>query len=544
MLLLQLFEKMSLIALAAFIFSQTRMFNNLIKDKVELRDKFIMILFFSAVAIIGTYMGIDVGPHAYANTRPIAVITAGYIGGPVVGLIVGAVAGLHRYSLGGFTAFSCGVASIFEALAGVAVRKYSKGNKFNILGAFSAGLIGEIFQIIIILIFARPLQNAIELEKVIALPMIFVNTIGVMVFVKIIENVREDYNRRTMVVAHEILTIAKKTLEHMKKGFNKSTAENVAEIIFNYSNIRGVFLGDEKGFLAYKGRTLDEEALKREVEKYYNCPVGNMFTVINGKRECVFLCTPIITSDDQFKGVLGLKFNSKRELDDSSIELSKELSNLLASQIELYNLNNLAQEAYAAEVKALRSQIHPHFLFNALNTIASFCRTNPTKARELIIDLSNFFRTTLKREEDFVPLKDEIALIESYMSIEKARFGERVSLQLEINKNLHELKVPVFVLQPLVENCIKHGLSPKVEGGSIFVRTYDELSKVKFMVEDTGCGIAEEKCRDILQKGNGIGLKNINERLKLIYGNEYGLTIKSKLNQGTIVEFCIPKEEV
>ncbi len=164
------------------------------------------------------------------------------------------------------------------------------------------------------------------------------------------------------------------------------------------------------------------------------------------------------------------------------------------------------------------------------------------RARELIIDLSNYFRQTLKREEDFVLLKDELDFIQSYLSIEKARFGDRIKITIDIPENLMNIKMPVFMLQPIIENAIKHGILLRASGGSVFVKADYYKEEVLFSIEDTGVGMNEEKLNQVINKWPGIGLKNVNDRLKLLYGEDHGLKIITALDKGTKVKFLIPKE--
>lgn len=406
MLLIKLLEQMSTIAVAAFILSQSGIFKNIMKDNLNKLNKITIIVFFSIVSIVGTYTGIGMAPYALANTRPIGVIVSGYIGGPLVGIIVGAIAGVHRYSLGGFTALSCGIASLIEGLIGGLIRKYSKQGTYNMTSAAIAGIVSEFTQMCIILLISKPYKDALLLVKEIALPMIIVNSLGVVVFTLIIKTAIEEHNRIVAIEAQKVLS----------------------------------------------------EAL------------------------------------------------------------------------------------YKAELKALRSQIRPHFLFNALNTITSFCRTNPLKARELILNLSNYFRTTLKRENDFVTLEQELELIESYLYIEKARFGERLQLYIDIPEELNSIIIPIFVLQPIVENSVKHGIAPNVNGGNIFITVKTLNTEYMFSVKDTGNGMDKKRYEEVITKWPGIGLSTVNERLKLLYGEKYQLNIKSTLGIGTEITFKIPIE--
>jgi LytS/YehU family sensor histidine kinase len=215
---------------------------------------------------------------------------------------------------------------------------------------------------------------------------------------------------------------------------------------------------------------------------------------------------------------------------------------IISKSLELHNLNKLGQEVILAELRALRAQIHPHFLFNALSTISYFCRANPSKARELIIDLSNYFRKTLKQGEDMVPLNEELDLIISYMNIEKARFGDKIKLFIDIPNDLYQVKVPNFIIQPLVENSIKHGLSCTPDGGTVSIIAKPNKKYIIFTISDTGIGMENGLCENTLNENTGIGLKNVNNRLKYMYGKESSLMIRSKKDIGTEISFRIPKE--
>ncbi|WP_446897746.1 LytS/YhcK type 5TM receptor domain-containing protein [Clostridium sp. LBM24168] len=561
MIYIQLLESMSLIALAAYMYNQTRIFKNLvIRGELEITDKFLLIVFFSVLGIIGNYTGINVQTHvisnikhniglndAIANVRPIAAIVSGYIGGPMVGISVGIVSGLHRYFLGGFTAFACAIATISEGMVGAAVRKYSKSADFSVQHIFIGTIAAEIIQMCIILIFSKPFDESFKLVHIIALPMILINSFGAAIFVNIIKNAKESYNRVGAMHAQKALNIAQKTVNYMRQGLNLETAQNVSQIIYEMSNIEGAFIGDKNNLLAYSGIQLNKIKLCSRLKEYYLNPHYEIIEISDNDKKLFFICMPFNIRNSGFEGVLGLGVRSKKHLNPYFKQFVEELSDLLSNQIELYKLNKLAQEASTAKFRALRAQIEPHFLFNALNTIASLCRTNPLKARELIVDLSNYFRQTLKKQEDFVTLGEEIEFIRSYLSIEEARFGDRLKLIIDIPDFLINSRIPVFVLQPIVENAIKHGILPKAEGGSIFLKAVpykEKNSNILFSVEDNGIGMDSAKLNYVTSNWPGIGLRNVNERLKLLYGEDYGIDIKTSLNNGTKISFVIPMEEV
>jgi len=534
---------MALVALAAYIYSQTSLFRNLIKDELTLRDKIGMVLFFSALSIMGTYTGVGVEPFALANTRPIGAFVAGYVGGPVMGIIVGSIAGGHRYLFGGFTALACAISTIVEGLMGSVARKYSKDRGLSVWKGMLFAAIAEVLQMLIVMTVARPLEASTELVRLIGLPMILINSLGVAVFILIIKNAKENYARIGAVQSQKVLDIAGRTISYLRNGLDRNTAGHVAEIICEIGDVEAAFVADSKKLLAYNGDVINEEILNRNLSEYYKEPVFGTMSFMNGKKKLIFYCVPIYGIDSNFEGVIGHQLKSEKVMREGYFaNYAKELSELLSIQMEIHKLNMLAHEAYVAEYRALRAQIEPHFLFNALNTIASFCRTNPVRARELIIDLSNYFRQTLNRRDDFVTIKSEINFLNSYLSIEKARFGNRLVINIDIPDQLENAKMPAFVLQPLVENSIKHGILPRAEGGTVTISAEALGDTIGFSVEDDGVGMNRDKVEQITTFWPGIGMDNVNERLKIIYPEYNGLQISSQRGEGTKVSFKINRE--
>ncbi|AUN19206.1 histidine kinase [Clostridium botulinum] len=542
MIYIQLLESMSLIGIAAYLYSQTKTFNKFIKNKSDYKYKLIIITFFSVLSILGTYTGVNIEPYALANARPIGAIVAGYIGGPLVGIMVGIIGGTHRYFLGGFTALSCAISTILEGIVGGIANVITKDEGLDVSTGVTAAIIAEVLQMIIILLIAKPYEAALELERVIALPMIITNSIGVGIFINIINNTQEHYKKIGAIQSQKALNIAKKTSIYLRSGFNQEILDKVCSIIYESINLKSIFIAENGGIFSYNGEELNKEKLKYRVKEYFDFKDYKLIKFEDNNKQKLFYCIPIYTDKHKFKFVIGIQVKSYKSIDKYFSDFAKELSALLATQIELYELDQLAQEVSKAELKMLRNQIHPHFLFNTLNTIASFCRTDPIKARELILNLSNYFRQTLKRQDEKIILKDEIEFLESYLAIEKARFGERLNIDINIPEELLDAKVPVFVLQPIIENSMKHGILIKPQGGEVIITAIDEKDKIKFVIKDTGVGMDKNTLSYVVESWPGIGLSNVNKRLKLLYGGKSFIRIESKLNEGTKVMFCIPKE--
>ena len=196
-----------------------------------------------------------------------------------------------------------------------------------------------------------------------------------------------------------------------------------------------------------------------------------------------------------------------------------------------------------ARLSALSSQINPHFLFNTLNTVSSLIRTNPDKARQVVYRLSNILRRLLRKTDNFAPLRDELSFIDDYLSIEIARFGDKLRFSKEIEESAMDCQVPTMILQPLIENSIKHGLAPQLQGGTVRLtgttRNDGEERRLLLVVEDDGVGIDEARLATILQQA-GIGVSNVNERLQVLFGGSYRLEIASRPGSGTRTEIEFP----
>jgi two-component system LytT family sensor kinase len=192
-----------------------------------------------------------------------------------------------------------------------------------------------------------------------------------------------------------------------------------------------------------------------------------------------------------------------------------------------------------ARLQALTSQINPHFLFNTLNSVSSLIRTDPHQARLMVLKLSRILRRLLRKHENYSSLRDELDFIEDYLSIEVARFGEKLHFEKEVEVESLDMLVPSMLLQPLIENCIKHGLSSKIEGGTIWLKTQRKDGRLHLVVEDDGVGIPEAELATLLEKG--IGVSNVNERLKVLFGADYRMWIDSHSGKGTRIEIEVPE---
>jgi two-component system, LytTR family, sensor histidine kinase LytS len=553
-LLIILAERMSMVATTAFILSQTTVFQRLVNRRSDFLDHLKLVFLFGLLGIVGTYTGIPI-QDALANSRVIGVMVAGLLGGPMVGATVGLIAGLHRYFLGGFTAFACAIASIAEGILGGMVSRLYRDRSIPWHVALLAGLAGEILQMGIILATAKPFTAALQLVETIGVPMIVVNSIGIAVFMLIVKSADEQNKRIGAVQAQKALDIATQTLPYLRKGLTLHSATEAARIMYHMNDYAAVSLTDTHTILAHVGDGSDHHipgashltaATQHALETGSIQIAENKEAIGCGHYSCQLGSAVIVPlhRGSRIIGTLKLYHSVENQISPLDLQLAAGLAHLFSTQLELAEIDHQAKLATHAEMRALQAQINPHFLFNTLNTISSLIRTQPETAREIIVKLSAFFRHSLQKTERHISLAEELAQVDAYLAIEKVRFGDKLTITRHIDPDALTALIPSFTLQPLVENAVKHGLHPKETGGTITILVQQADTDVEIVIADDGIGIPEHEqtklCKVGYGKGNGIGLANVYERLKGIYGESYGLKIESRLGEGTIVRIRIP----
>jgi len=230
------------------------------------------------------------------------------------------------------------------------------------------------------------------------------------------------------------------------------------------------------------------------------------------------------------------------------VELAIYAGTVMAVAIALKVLNNVRIEMkleqqerllLQSRMEALQSQINPHFLFNTLNSVSSLVRRNPDSAREMIVKLSNILRRLLRKGEALAPLREEIEFLDDYLDIEVVRFGrDKLTVHKELDVASLDHLVPSMILQPLVENALKHGLADKLEGGNIYLRSRASDGRIVIEVEDDGVGMPVSG--ESSSSGTGIGMANVSERLQVVYGDAAEITIESQPGHGTLVRLTLP----
>ena len=253
---------------------------------------------------------------------------------------------------------------------------------------------------------------------------------------------------------------------------------------------------------------------------------------------------PLVLEDVGVIGVLGAV--SRADAGLGLVRTAGEVARYACAQIELAELDESRSRLASAEVRALRAQISPHFIYNALTTIASFVRTDPERARELVLEFADFTRYSFRTAGEFTTLAEELRNIDRYLTLERARFGPRLQVRLQIAPEVLGVVLPFLALQPLVENAVRHGLSGSATGGTVTLVAEDAGAECLISVEDDGAGMDPDRLLELDAKqahssGAHVGLGNVDDRLRAAFGDNYGLVVETALGAGTKVSMRVPK---
>ncbi len=549
-----LIQAMTFFLFVAYVYCKSPAFTPLHSDALRVRHRLLLYVFFSALSITGTYLGLPV-QGAIANTRAIGPILAGLIGGPTLGAAVGLTGGVHRWWLGGFTGLACGLSTLTEGLIGGLVhlllaRRGRADEVFRPVVALATAAVAEAVQMAIILAVARPLPDALALVQVIALPMIAANSVGAALFISIIRDRQELYDQVGAVSSARALRIAERTLAVLAKGFDAVVAPELARIIHQETRVGAVAITDATRVLAFVGvgaehhlagtpiasdwtrRAIAETTTTYAdgVHERFECPLS---------RDCPLhsvLVVPLIV-DGEVVGTIKLYEPAHRRFLSFNRTLGEGLKVLLSSQLLRARYQEQKSLLVMSELKLARAQVNPHFLFNALNTIMSLL-PDGSRPRGLLNHLSNFFRANLKRNGELSTIEEELEHVSAYLEIEKARFEDRLAVEVDVDRSLLQLRVPTFTLQPLMENAIKHGISDMLTPGTARIRVYRQDGSARVDVEDDAGAFDERKGR-----GDGLGMRLVDRRIRSLLGERHGLTTSCVPDRLTRVSFTVPLPE-
>ncbi len=356
-----------------------------------------------------------------------------------------------------------------------------------------------------------------------------------------------------------MLQLASQTLDHMTDGMTYDAAQAICRLLLPNTAACAIAITDLKVILGYAG--LDEQdntpgtpvhtqatrATLADGEIRYLHSAEEIGFPANKQSIQGAIVMPLRIGNN-VAGVLKFYYRRGRQITETQRSIAEGFRRLLSTQMTALELENQRQLMTAMELKMLQSQINPHFLFNTINTISSFIRTDPMKARELLREFAVFYRRLLENASELIPLEREIEQTERYFMFEEARFGpDRVELKVEADDRFMELEVPPFIIQPLVENAVHHALPVE---GKLTIRIIVEKKgdDIVVHVRDDGVGMSGEVCDNILHpsstNGLGIAMKNVYDRMKGYYGDNADVEVTSAIGKGTDVILVFPEKAV
>ncbi|MDQ1537335.1 MAG: two-component system, LytTR family, sensor kinase [Actinomycetota bacterium] len=358
---------------------------------------------------------------------------------------------------------------------------------------------------------------------------------------------RDEFGSPVDRKTYDTLHTASLASQHLTEGLTPQGASKAAKHLRAMLGTQAVALCDKDSTLAWDGTGAHH---KDEVWRHAGQVLTTGRTVVLDAREvacpdpdCLIrtaVLAPVI-SDERVIAALGAYGpNTSAGL----VRATEEVAGWVSTQVELAELGRQRSRAMEAELRALRAQISPHFIYNSLAAIASFVRTDPDRARELLLEFADFTRYAFRRGGAFTTLAEELGNIEHYLALEQARFGDRLQISLLVAPEVLSVAVPYLAIQPLVENAVRHGLESKEGVGHVSITASDKGSETEIVVEDDGIGSDPEVVRAVLagvQDGDSVGLGNVDARLRKVYGDDHGLVVETAPGAGTKVTFRVPK---
>ena len=353
---------------------------------------------------------------------------------------------------------------------------------------------------------------------------------------------------------NKTLSLASQTLVYMRGGLSEQNCQEVCNILLPECQAMAVAMTDDKFVLGYAGAHAEAFPIGSAIHTpaTHRVLASQTVEVFRSSEAFASASNPLIPAGivaplvvrGVSVGTLKLYYESDVLIDETQRAIAEGLAQLLSTQLSIAELDRQVELATKAELQALQAQINPHFLFNTINTIASLIRTDPARARVLLREFAAFYRQTLENSNDLIPLDRELQQTMRYFAFEQARFGaERVRLEADID-DFGDLRVPSFIIQPIVENAVKHAM-PAEGQLNIDISIEEAGDDVVITVADDGVGMSEEQARRLLQnasaseKGTGIALKNVDARLRAVFGPGSGVSVSSQIGKGTQVTLLL-----
>ncbi len=346
---------------------------------------------------------------------------------------------------------------------------------------------------------------------------------------------------------YEALHTASLAVSALRDGLTAASAVRAAPALRQLLSTPAIAIADQTSLIAYEGSDRHAEALRRCLSEVVRSGRSQILSAADLKCDHLDGCpvqagvTAPIAVDGSVVGALAALAPSA---DAILLRTAGEVARFVSTHLALAELDASRTRTMQAQLNFLRAQISPHFIYNALTAIESYVRSDPERARDLLVRFAEFIRWTFREHSQYTTLAEELRFVDTYLELERARFGDRLEVSLRVAPEVLPVKVPSLVLQPLVENAIRHGLEQFAGTARLHITAQDVGHEAIVTVEDAGVGVDPQQLADVLAGRRGsdsVGLRNVDERLRATFGAGHGLTIETEVGAGTKVTMRLPK---
>jgi two-component system LytT family sensor kinase len=343
------------------------------------------------------------------------------------------------------------------------------------------------------------------------------------------------------------LHAATSTLPHLRRGLHSRSAAQAVPHLLALTGAAAIALADTRAVLAIEGEGREQvrpgDLLSRLLERTPDDRMHVVPRLVSSDPSCPLRSAVMapLTVQGRRAGTLIAFYRAQGRPRGTELRVVQEAASLVSAQVELSMLREQEERLAQAELRALRAQISPHFIYNALAAVAGDIHDRPEEARELLIDFAEFTRYLFRDGRSYVTLGEEIDHVERYLRLEQARFRDSLKVTIEVDPGTHDAVVPAMSVQPLVENAVRHGVEQRAGTGRITIVSRLAGGDVELRVSDDGTGIEPERVGAVLAgAGGGIGLSNVDARLRATFGERYALRIESEVGHGTTAVMTVP----
>ncbi len=553
-------RNVAVISMVLFLVTNLNYFRDLLNERtVSPVNQLILTGVFTGLSLVGTALGALSG-SLFMDVSLIVIMISGFFCGPVIGLGTGIAWAVCRYFIG-----VDGVQTIVPAmfvymfsgyLCGILCRLFGR-RQFTVYKIISIAVLVEgLYWIGEIWFYSAHFDATTGLPFIVTMHAIAV-IMGTLLCYYIAKGPMMPRERLRAISAQQAMRVILEARGVLSQhGLDRISAYRLAKIIFREINADAVAITDTTSILAFVGENDNykraKDALQLRGDGVSTMECDGKVQLCQRLKSCL---EPVIDLplriDSRIVGSVVIYKAKHGQVDPYEVKLIEGVVNYLNLELLQTELNQKTALLMQAEFNSLKSQIRPHFLFNMMANISALIRTNPNKARSLIKDLSDFLRIHLKSGKEEITVSEELEYVDIYVRLEQARFGRRITVIKKMAVEALSHKVPTFSIQVLVENAVKHGITKVKNGGLVYITVSHRKDFLCINVEDNGIGIEPDRLQHLkkmdyivnTKENTGLGLKNVNARLKKLYGEDCGLHIESLQGAGTKVGFKIPWNE-